>query len=53
MKWLDPMRTPRRLRLKGEIEKVSDELDKMNGELLKLIDDESQKALGKLEVEMT
>ena len=47
------MRTPRRLRLKGEIEKVSDELDKMNGELLKLIDDESQKALGKLEVEMT
>lgn len=30
--------------MKAEVEQVSQELDKMNGEILKLIDDESAKA---------
>ena len=32
--------------MKAEVEQVSQELDKMNGEILKLIDDESAKAGG-------
>ena len=35
---------PHDLRLTDDVRKVSEELDKMNGEILQLIDDESNKA---------